>query len=928
MAQLQPKEQLTLDGASEQGFLSFYRGLPEKPNTTVRVFDRGDYYTVHGQDALLAARELFRTNSVVKYLGSGNNKLESVVLSRLNFESLVRDLLLVKHYRVEVYKTKSSGKNDWEAEHKASPGNLSQFEEVLFGANNELTVTTGVMAVKLGTENGQRMVGVGYVDVNGRLMSVSEFSDNDTFSNLEALIVQLGPRECLIPSGDIGPDGAKLKQVLSRSPLLVSERKRTEFNNKDAGQDLGRLLRKKGGEAASVSARPEMDRTYAISALAAVIKYLELLGDESNFGQFSLSMYDLTQYMRLDSAAIRALHVEPTGGTGETSGNITKTHTLLGLLDKCRTPPGHRLLLQWLRQPLVDINKIQERQDLVEAVVSSVELRHSLGEEHLRRIPDLNRLARKLARKAATLQDCYRFYQCVERLPNLCEAIAKYDGPHVASLAAVFTTPLQELISDLSKFQEMIETTVDMEQANQGEYVIKPDFDDTLGELRETMNNLEADIQSQLRRAANDLGLDAGKSIKLESNTQLGYFFRVTLKEEKVLRNNRNYRMIDTNKAGVRFRNGALQDLNEQHMASREEYNTQQKTVVDEIMNIAAGYVEVIQNLGQVLASLDCICALAFAAVSAPIPYVRPKLLPRGSGVLKLENARHPCLELQDDVSFIPNDCNFGKDDGMFHIITGPNMGGKSTYLRSVGAAVLMAQVGSFVACEQAEISVVDSILARVGAGDCQLKGVSTFMAEMLETATILQSASSESLIIIDELGRGTSTYDGFGLAWAISEYIAKEIGSFCLFATHFHELTALADEVDSVKNFHVMATTAHGALTLLYQVRPGPCDRSFGIHVAELANFPPSVIEYAKRKAGELEDEFGDDDDSEGAVKKRKLEKQEGEKLVEEFLAKAAALDVDNLTDAELQAEIKKLRDEVQATNNAYISHLLSRET
>ncbi|KAK8734550.1 hypothetical protein OTU49_005875 [Cherax quadricarinatus] len=926
MATLQPKEQLSLDGASEQGFLAYYGGLPEKPNTTVRVFDRGDYYTVHGQDALLAARDLFRTNSVVKHLGSGNKKLESVVLSRLNFESLVRDLLLVKHYRVEVYKQKSS-RNDWDVEYKASPGNLSQFEEVLFGANNELTVTTGVMAVKLAVENGQRVVGVGYVDVTGRLMTVSEFNDNDTFSNLEALVVQLGPRECLIPMGDMGPDGAKLKQVLSRNPLLVTERKRAEFNNKDAAQDLSRLLHKKGGDVLATSARPEMDRTSAIAALSAVIKYLELLGDESNFGQFTMSLYDLSQYMRLDSAAVRALHVEPLG-SGEVSGTTAKTHTILGLLDKCRTPLGHRLLQQWLRQPLVDINKIEERLDLVEAVVSSVELRHSLGEEHLRRIPDLNRLARKLARKAGTLQDCYKFYQCAERLPNLCEAIAKYDGPHVASLAAVFTTPLQELLSDLAKFQEMIETTVDMEQANHGEYVIKPDFDETLADLRETMNGLEADIQSQLKKAANDLGLDAGKSIKLESNAQLGYFFRVTLKEEKVLRNNRNYRMIDTNKAGVRFRNSALQNLNDQHMASREEYNEQQKTVVDEIMNIAAGYVEVIQSLGHVLGTLDCIYALASAAVSAPIPYVRPKLLARGSGVLKLQGTRHPCLELQDDVSFIPNDCHFDKNNGMFHIITGPNMGGKSTFLRSVGAAVLMAQVGSFVACQEAEMSVVDSILARVGAGDCQLKGVSTFMAEMLETASILRSASNESLIIIDELGRGTSTYDGFGLAWAISEYIAKEIGSFCLFATHFHELTALADEVDTVKNFHVTATTAHGALTLLYQVRPGPCDRSFGIHVAELANFPPSVIEYAKRKAGELEDDFGGGDDSEEAVKKRKLEKQEGEKIIEEFLNKAAILDIDNQTEDDLLKEIKKLQQEAQACNNAYVSHLLSRQT
>ncbi len=344
---------------------------------------------------------------------------------------------------------------------------------------------------------------------------------------------------------------------------------------------------------------------------------------------------------------------------------------------------------------------------------------------------------------------------------------------------------------------------------------------------------------------------------------------------------------------GVYFRSSALSELAIEFSDLLKEYQTAQSSVVKEIIVTAASYCVLLEQLNVILAELDVLLSFALVAGSAPIPWVKPEMKDSvdGSQEMLIEEGRHPCLEVQEDISFIPNDTIMKPGESEFLVITGPNMGGKSTYIRQTGIIALLAQVGCFVpAADGCTLPIFDCVLARVGAGDSQLKGVSTFMAEMLETATILKvsteidrtdkrscshlppratkTATKDSLIIIDELGRGTSTYDGFGLAWAISEWIATKIRCKCLFATHFHELTALAKQQAHAKNLHVVAHVKQrkGAtdrqdrdITLLYKVEEGISDQSFGIHVAELANFPESVIRLAKRKVEELEDFEGE---------------------------------------------------------------------
>ncbi|XP_071439424.1 DNA mismatch repair protein Msh2 [Hetaerina americana] len=939
----QNNHELSLDSRQADGFVNFFQSLPEKPATTIRLFNRTEYYSVHGSDAVFTAKEVFKTTAVVKYIGPAKNKIESLALGRVHFEHFIRELLLVKQYRVEVYSGGGKTSNDWRIELKASPGNLSDFEDLLFN-NADVALGSSVLGLKLGVDGKNKVVGVACINAGQRKITVAEFIDNDVFSTLESVLVQLGPKECLLPTGvgDAGNDYGIIKKILERNNVVLTERKRTDFavdNSKESLiKDLTKLLHFEEEQKEDAATLPQLNLVLAMSSLNAAIKYLELLTDERNMGQFTISTFDSSQFVRLDFAATRALQVFPSTNSLQNHSAATSTSdNLYSLFSRwIRTPAGHRLLRCWLSQPLKDLNHISQRHDVVEALVggeNGATLRRAMSEVHLRRVPDFAALARKFRREKATLQDCYRIYQSLIRLPQLKEAIE--DESDSFTLKTMYGTPLGELLDLMQRFQEMVESTIDLQKAEEGDIMVKPEFDEGLQELRSRMDDLMSDMKDMIGRTARDLNLEPNKGLKLESNSQFGYFFRVTLKDEKLLRNNRAYVILDSNKAGVRFQNERLRRANDDYVAAREEYGQQQKMVEVEIIKIAVGYADTLQSLGDLIASLDVLVAFACTAAAAPTPYVRPKMHPFAgdsseNGIIDLKQARHPCLETSNSVAFIPNDALFERGKSMFHIITGPNMGGKSTFLRTVGLSCLLAQVGSFVPCSSAEISVVDAIMCRVGAGDCQGKGISTFMAEMLETSAILRTATAGTLILIDELGRGTSTYDGYGLAWAISEYIAKDVGAFTLFATHFHELTSLADKYPSVVNEHVTAHITEdedgkeGTLTLLYAVKPGVCDQSFGVHVAKIAAIPEHVIEFAKLKQAELEDLAVIVSDEKGSDVEWRKSKKDGEAVVETFITNVKELQKKDLGDQELAAAFTKLKEELKSVKNPYVDAIL----
>lgn len=414
-----------------------------------------------------------------------------------------------------------------------------------------------------------------------------------------------------------------------------------------------------------------------------------------------------------------------------------------------------------------------------------------------------------------------------------------------------------EISGLLDKFRELVEATIDLEAIDRHEFLIRATYDSALEELKEKMDEAQGEMEPELNRVSREL--DTGKAkggVKLENRPPYGYHFRLAKSESGAIRNDKRYIELTTQKAGVLFTTKKLQECDRRYREATADYEAKQSTLASDVIDVAASYFGVLERLNATIANLDVICSFAQAAVTAPTQWVRPQVHVMGSKESRIafNNLRHPLLETTTD--YIPNDVSLEPSSSSFQIITGPNMGGKSTFIRSVAIGVIMAQMGCFVPADKnAEVGCVDAVYCRVGAGDNQMRGASTFMMEMIETATILKSSTQNSLIVIDELGRGTSTYDGFGLAYAISQHIATNIKCYCMFATHFHELTVLGDEIPTVKNLNVTAHVGDGQLTLLYKVREGVCDQSFGIHVAELAQFPDSVVKLAKRKAAELED-------------------------------------------------------------------------
>jgi DNA mismatch repair protein MutS len=574
----------------------------------------------------------------------------------------------------------------------------------------------------------------------------------------------------------------------------------------------------------------------AAAAVGGMLMYLEQTQKSSVPYISELSFYETAQYMSIDAASRRNLEIT------ETMRDKTKRGSLLGVLDKTKTSMGARKLKQWLEKPLVNPVHINNRLYSVRELNENIMLRDDIAAA-LSGIYDMARIVSRVALKTVTPRDLVSLRLSLAKLPELDMLLTKTTSPVLQELSRGF-----DIMSDLRELLEYAITDDPPVSVKDGG-VIRKGFHEEIDALRNAITNGKQWIAEVEAEEKQTTGI---KNLKISYNKVFGYYIEVTKSNLKDVPE--TYIRKQTLANCERYITPKLKEIENTILGASEKITNLEAHVFEDVRSRVAQETERLKNVCDAVASVDALYSLAEAAHKNN--YTMPEVAHDGS--VQIKDGRHPVVEkMLKSAMFIPNDTMLNTDTDRMLIITGPNMAGKSTYMRQVALITLMAQIGSFVPASYAKISPVDKIFTRVGASDDIASGQSTFMLEMTEVANILKNATKNSLIILDEIGRGTSTYDGLSIAWSVVEYVQskKRLGAKTLFATHYHELTDLEDKLDGVKNYRIAVKKRGDDITFLRKIVRGGADDSYGIEVAALAGVPKEVISRAKEILKDIDD-------------------------------------------------------------------------
>ncbi len=790
------------------------------PNA-ILFFRLGDFYETFDEDAETISREL---DIVLTSRPVGNGL--RVPLAGIPYHAvdayLVR--LIEKGYHVaiaeQVGEQPAKGIFPRKVVRVVTPGTLIEANLLPGDANNYLA------AIVIDAEK----AAIAYADITTGEFAVTEL-ELAGGATLRAELTRLRPAEIIHPDNLSLPTGA---------PGHTTPWPAWRF---EPGRCSESLL--KHFNAATLDGFGLKNTPLAVRAAGAILQYLRETEPAALNLLTSLRHYSLDEFMTLDAATRRNLELTETlrdspasgAGRGESKGS------LLGALDYTVTPMGKRLLRRWVSQPLLDLPKILARQDGVEYFFNAALLRAEIRIA-LKPLADLERLTNRILSGHAQPRDLVALRETLRRIPAIQNIFPANPAPIQTSL---------DLLSPCSAEFSLLEASIsdDPPATLQNTGILRPGYSAELdgviaasAHAREWINNLES-----IERERTGI-----KTLKVGYNKVFGYYLEISAGQ--AANAPANYIRKQTLVNAERYITPEMKEYETLVLNAEERIREIEQRLFKEVCLTLAKSTPQLLSSARALAELDCLASLAEAAALAG--YVRPEMV--AGDILEVRDGRHPVVEngLKDE-RFVPNDTIFEPGERI-RVITGPNMAGKSTYLRQVALIALMAQMGSFVPAASARLSLVDRIFTRIGAQDEIHAGQSTFMVEMIETANILHHATPRSLLILDEIGRGTSTYDGVSIAWAVVEYIHNhpQLRAKTFFATHYHELTQLADLLPGVRNYNVAVTEADGKVIFLHKIIPGGADRSYGIHVAQLAGLPRPVTQRATEIMAELEKSSG----------------------------------------------------------------------
>ena len=640
---------------------------------------------------------------------------------------------------------------------------------------------------------------------------------DDGTDELVTALYRYGPVE-ILPGPTLRSDDAVLSRLRERTDATFTLHDSESFA---PGRARHRVRDQFGRE--TVESVGLADEDAAIRAAGAILSYIEETGVGVLASMTRLQRHEASDHVALDATTQRNLELTETMQGG-------RSGTVLATVDHTETSPGRRLLAEWLQRPSQQRGEIERRQAAVAALAEGAMAREAL-QDFLDGVYDLERLAARAASGSADARDLRAVADTLAVFPEIADLVRGTDRLATSPLADLLERPDHEAVADL---RETLDTALVEDPPgtiSQGG-LIRRGHDEKLDGIVESHEEALSWIEQLPEREKEAHGLT---HLSVDRNRTDGYYIQVGQSEADAVPD--HYENIKTLKNSERYVIPELEEREREILRLEEQRHELERELFDDLRKTVAQAASLLQTVGRTFAELDAYASFATHAVRND--WSRPSL--HDSQTLDIEAGRHPVVEKTTD--FVPNDL-WMDEDRRFLIVTGPNMSGKSTYMRQAALITLLAQVGSFVPARSARVAIVDGIYTRVGALDELAQGRSTFMVEMQELSNILHSASEDSLVILDEVGRGTATYDGISIAWAATEYIVNNIGANTLFATHYHELTALGDELPTVENVHVAADESDGEVTFLRTVREGPTDRSYGIHVAELAGVPDPVVD------------------------------------------------------------------------------------